>query len=110
MESDERITKEPEEINTDSRNRIKCKTCGKTFQTNCEFEKHVEEHDLVKMFKCEVCGKDFYLKWRLQKHMSVHTEAAKPCKYFVSNENYYHTSRCPRSRADRRPSPQSWAA
>ena len=81
--------KEPElqEMNADSRKKIKCETCGKTFKENYELEIHIEEHDAVKKFKCEVCGKDFYLKWRLQKHTNLHTKAAKPCKYFSSNQN-----------------------
>jgi transcription elongation factor Elf1 len=58
---------ELQEINVDSRRKIKCETCGKPLLENCELEMHIEEHDTVKKFKCKVCGKEFYLQQRYLK-------------------------------------------
>ena len=49
-----RTAKEPElqGMVTDLSYKIKCETCGKTFQKNCELEMHMEEHDAVQKLRC----------------------------------------------------------
>ena len=78
----ETVTEEKENEKPGKKEVIYCKECDKSFERNCDFEKHIEEHKLQKEFECDVCGKDFYLKWRLLKHKEMHTATKKFCHYY----------------------------
>ena len=59
-----------------------CELCEETFNENCDYENHMEEHKVEKKFNCGECGKMFHLEWRLQKHVKIHTEDTQFCHYF----------------------------
>ena len=59
-----------------------CHICDKIFDQNCDYEKHMEEHQIEKKYKCDKCGKMFHLEWRLRKHLTIHNENGKYCHYF----------------------------
>jgi hypothetical protein len=52
--------------------------CCRKFLRNCDYEKHLESHDVHKNFGCNLCDKKFFL----QKHMAVHDESTKSCHFF----------------------------
>ena len=66
---------------------IKCDICEKAFNRNCDFEKHMDEHEADKNFKCDVCDKTFYPQCRIKKHQGNHTEeGVKQCKFYLSKD------------------------
>ena len=76
------MTQEKENEHPGKKEVIYCKECDTSFERNCDFEKHIDEHKLQKEFKCDICGKDFYLKWRLLKHKEMHIVTKKFCHYY----------------------------
>ena len=44
-----------------------CEECGDNFMRNCDFENHLESHNVEKKFGCDMCANKFFLKWRLEK-------------------------------------------
>ena len=63
-----------------------CEDCGQSFSRNCDFEKHLDNHQKEKLFECDVCGKRFFLEWRLKKHTGVHLEVTRFCHYFNNDK------------------------
>ena len=68
---------------------LTCSVCEKSFERNCDLEKHLhEDHSKKKDFECYVCGKTFILLWRLQKHQQIHNSTTKvKCRYFAANQS-----------------------
>ena len=62
--------------------KIHCMECGKSFEKNCELEKHLNEHTKPKQFKCETCGKEFHKNWRMKKHQDSHGQNQRFCHFF----------------------------
>ena len=74
-----------EKLSTDKivrKNSKSCNICDKILEQNCDYEKHMEEHQIEKKYKCDKCGKMFHLEWRLRKHITIHDENGKYCHYF----------------------------
>ena len=52
----ETVTQEKENEKPGKKEVIYCKECDTSFERNCDFEKHIDEHKLQKEFNCDICG------------------------------------------------------
>jgi DNA-directed RNA polymerase subunit RPC12/RpoP len=56
-----------------AQNQYKCETCGATFNSEAELEKH--NRTMHSQYKCEVCGATFSSESELEAHnRSMHPE------------------------------------
>ena len=55
----------------ESRKRVECQTCKKTFKEKWKLRRHEIIHNRKKQLKCSTCNKNFVLKRELKDHMAV---------------------------------------
>ena len=63
------------------------KNCDSIFDTRCDLENHMENHDDPREFKCKLCDKEFYLQWRLNRHVRGHNESDQKFCHYYNNCN-----------------------
>ena len=55
----------------ESRKRVECQTCKKTFKEKWKLRRHEIIHNRKKQLKCSTCNKNFVFKRELKDHMAV---------------------------------------
>lgn len=69
-----------------SEDTMKCRFCGKSFQSHGHLTEHLRSHMKVRPFKCTDCDKSFISSRHLKVHSRTHT-----------NERPYHCILCRRT-------------
>ncbi|XP_077294178.1 uncharacterized protein LOC143916806 [Arctopsyche grandis] len=73
----------------------KCDICSKSFTSKRNLSVHIGSHTGVKPHKCDICSKSFTTKQLLSRHMGIHT-GLKPHKCDICSKSFtmkYHLSR-----------------
>ena len=81
-----------EQLATEPRDDHLCPSCGKSFSTRLNLERHIKsKHQRVKDHQCPDCGKSFVDSTRLKEHRWIHTNH-KPYPCAQCDKSFRHKS------------------
>ena len=84
----------------DTKQRLVCKICKKTFQSEAGLKWHMSIHEGTQKHECHICGKKFTVKNHLQghinRHMGTRPYACRKCgkSYVYQTHLYGHEKKC----------------